>query len=71
MSMGWRIIWRGTNPFVGEQVLDEKYPGNLNSRYNGGEREDYNPCPGVVYSRIVRHAGHDWAGDHHSAEVWV
>lgn len=70
MSMGWRIIWRGIHPMKGEQVLDEEYPGNLNLRYNGGESADgqYNPCPGVVYSRIRYHA--DIYGGYYTAEVW-
>ncbi len=71
MSMVWRIIWRGTNPFKGEQVLDEEYPENLNLRYNGGERADgqYKPLQGICYSRIRYHA--DIYGGYYTAEVWV
>ena len=49
-----------------EAHLDKEFPGNLNIRYNGGEREDYNPCPGVVYSRIVQNEKYGY----YTAEVW-
>lgn len=66
MSMGWKVVWRGIYPMRGEQWLDENFPGNLNIRYNGGERADYNPLPGVVYSRIVQNEKYGY----YTAEVW-
>ena len=70
MSKGCRIVHRHKYSIGCEAYLDTHFPENKTIRYNGGERADYNPCPGVVYSRIVFHAGNDWAGDHYSAEVW-
>ena len=65
--MGWKVVWRGIHSMRGEQWLDENFPGNLNIRYNGGERADYNPLPGVVYSRIVQNEKYGY----YTAEVWV
>lgn len=71
MSMGWRIVHRHKYSIGCEAYLDENFPGNLNLRYNGGESADgqYNPCPGVVFSRIRYHA--DIYGGYYTAEVWV
>ena len=65
---GWKVVWRGIHSMVGEAYLDKHFPGNLNLRYNGGERADgqYNPCPGVVYSRIVQNEKYGY----YTAEVW-
>lgn len=65
---GWTVVYLHKYSEGCEAYLDTEFPGNLNIRYNGGEREDYNPLPGVVYSRIVYHL--DEFGGHYSAEVW-
>lgn len=62
MSEGWTVVYRSIHSIACEAHLDQNFPGNLNIRYNGGERADGQYSKG--YSRIVFH------GDHYSAEVW-